>query len=124
MFDIKDRIITDLSEVINKPDFLLKMDWTKINEKLKIEKEKSLKWLKNALENKKEKSDYRDDIINYLIEKNNKNDGIINYFIEENKERDNRINDLYNENLQLNNQINNLYFNNSKLHNYINEKSN
>ena len=85
MFDIKDRIITDLSEVMNKPDFLLKMDWTKINEKLKIEKEKSLKWLKNALENKKEKYNYRDDIINLLIN--------------ENTDLNNKINDLYSKNL-------------------------
>ena len=85
MFDIKERIITDLSEVMNKPDFLLKMDWTKINEKLKIEKEKSLKWLKNALENKKEKYNYRDDIINLLIN--------------ENTDLNNKINDLYSKNL-------------------------
>ena len=85
MFDIKDRIITDLSEVMNKPDFLLKMDYSKINEKLEIEKEKSLKWLKNALENKKEKYNYRDDIINLLIN--------------ENTDLNNKINDLYSKNL-------------------------
>ena len=79
MFDIKDRIISDLSEVMNKPDFLLKMDWTEINKKLEIEKVKSLNWLKNALENKKEKYNYRDDIINYLIEENNEKESEIHY---------------------------------------------
>ena len=79
MFDIKERIITDLSEVMNKPDFLLKMDWTEINKKLEIEKVKSLNWLKNALENKKEKYNYRDDIINYLIEENNEKESEIHY---------------------------------------------
>ena len=106
MFDIKDRIITDLSEVMNNTNFLLRMDYSKINEKLEIEKEKSLKWLKEALEKPKNKSGYQNDIINYLIE--------------ENKEKDNRINYLYNENLQLNNKINNLYFNNSELHKLYN----
>lgn len=42
MFDIKDRIISDLSEVMHNTDFLLKMDWTEINKKLEIEKVKSL----------------------------------------------------------------------------------
>ena len=85
MFDIKERIITDLSEVMNNTNFLLRMDYSKINEKLKIEKEKSLKWLKNALENKKEKYNYRDDIINLLIN--------------ENTDLNNKINDLYSKNL-------------------------
>ena len=79
MFDIKDRIISDLSEVMHNTDFLLKMDWTEINKKLEIEKVKSLNWLKNALENKKEKYDYRDDIINYLIEENNEKESEIHY---------------------------------------------
>ena len=79
MFDIKDRIITDLSEVMHNTDFLLKMDWTEINKKLEIEKVKSLNWLKNALENKKEKYNYRDDIINYLIEENNEKESEIHY---------------------------------------------
>ena len=79
MFDIKDRIINDLSEVMNKPDFLLKMDYTEINKKLEIEKVKSLNWLKNALENKKEKYNYRYDIINYLIEENNEKESEIHY---------------------------------------------
>ena len=91
MFDIKDRIITDLSEVMNKIDFLLKMDYTEINKKLEIEKAKSLNWLKNALENKKEKYDYKDDIINFLIN--------------ENTDLNNKINDLYSKNFELYNQI-------------------
>ena len=79
MFDIKTRIISDLSEVMHNTDFLLKMDWTEINKKLEIEKVKSLNWLKNALENKKEKYNYRDDIINYLIEENNEKESEIHY---------------------------------------------
>ena len=79
MFDIKERIISDLSEVMHNTDFLLKMDYTEINKKLEIEKVKSLNWLKNALENKKEKYDYRDDIINYLIEENNEKESEIHY---------------------------------------------
>ena len=79
MFDIKERIISDLSEVMHNTDFLLKMDWIEINKKLEIEKVKSLNWLKNALENKKEKYDYRDDIINYLIEENNDKESEIHY---------------------------------------------
>ena len=79
MFDIKTRIISDLSEVMHNTDFLLKMDYTEINKKLEIEKVKSLNWLKNALENKKEKYNYRDDIINYLIEENNEKESEIHY---------------------------------------------
>lgn len=79
MFDIKTRIISGLLEVMHNTDFLLKMDWTEINKKLAIEKEKSLNWLKNALENKKEKYNYRDDIINYLIEENNEKESEIHY---------------------------------------------
>lgn len=92
MFDIKDRIVSDLSLSLHNTDFLLKMDYTEINKKLEIEKAKSLNWLKNALEKPKNKSDYQNDIINYLIE--------------ENEEKNNIINDLYSKNLELYNEIN------------------
>lgn len=91
MFDIKDRIVSDLSLSLHNTNFLLKMDYTEINKKLEIEKAKSLNWLKNALEKPKNKSDYQNDIINYLIE--------------ENKEKNNLINDLYDKNLELYNEI-------------------
>ncbi len=92
MFDIKDKIMTDLSKIIHNTDSLLKMDYTEINKKLEIEKAKSLNWLKNALEKPKNKSYCQNDIINYLIE--------------ENKEKNNIINDLYGKNLELYNEIN------------------
>lgn len=92
MFDIKDRIVSDLSLSLHNTDFLLKMDYTEINKKLEIEKAKSLNWLKNALEKPKNKSDYQNDIINYLIE--------------ENEEKNNIINNLYSKNLELYNEIN------------------
>ena len=60
------------------------MDYTKINKKLQIEKSKSLKWLKSALEKPKNNLDY-------------KNDMIINYLIESNNEKGNLIKDLYNK---------------------------
>lgn len=93
MFNIKNRIVYNLQEVIDNTDLLLKMDYVEINKKLEIEKEKSLKWLKDALEKPKNKSDYKDDMINLLIE--------------ENKEKDNKINDLQNKNLELYNFVKN-----------------
>ena len=113
MFNLQSRTVDNFEDITNNEHLYFEMDWTEINKKLEIEKEKSLKWLKNALENKKEKYNYKDDIINYLIE--------------ENKEKDNKINCLHNENLELKNKIVNLYFNNTelyKLYNSIFEKQN
>ena len=113
MFDLQDRTVDDFKDIMDREHLYYNMDWAEINKKLEIEKVKSLNWLKNALENKKEKYDYRDDIINYLIE--------------ENKEKGNRISYLNNENLELKNKLDNLYFDNSSIRTSIikiNEKQN
>lgn len=110
MFDLQDRTVDDFKDIMDREHLYYNMDWTKINKKLAIEKEKSLKWLKDALEKPKNNLYYQNDIINYLIE--------------ENKEKDNKIKDLYNKNFELYNQI--FDFNNSILHKIviINEKQN
>ena len=57
MLRFEDRIINDITSKID--DKLIDMDFSNINEIMEVEKERSLKWLKNSLEaNKILKKDY------------------------------------------------------------------
>ncbi len=68
MFNLEDRVVENIEEIDDR-NLLEEMDYTEINKKLKIEKERAINWLKEALEAPKiEKEDtYKDDLINVLI---------------------------------------------------------
>ena len=70
MLRFEDRIINDITSKID--DKLIDMDFSNINEIMEVEKERSLKWLKNSLEANKilKKDYYRDNIIDLLIREN------------------------------------------------------
>ena len=86
--NFEDRIIEDVSEIKNfNIDNIINMDFIEIDNKLKIEKDKSLNWLIKALETPKKinKDSHKDDMINFLIEKNKELKNKLNNKIEENK---------------------------------------
>ena len=118
-FNFEDRIIKDINEITDKKlNNIINMDFTEINNKLKIEKERSLNWLINALKTPKKinRDSYKDDIINLLIEKNNQlsneiieknthKDDVINSLIEKNTHKDDAINLLIEKNIKLDNEL-------------------
>ncbi|WP_157149800.1 polysaccharide pyruvyl transferase family protein [Brachyspira pilosicoli] len=120
LFNIKDRVVPisdsllDENNLINYK-FLLYMDYSNINKTLEIEKKKSLNWIKNAIKSKKEINDFKDDIINLLIDENNYLTSLLNtYKIEFEKE-------IYNINESLNNTANTIFnkISNNGLNNWI-----
>ena len=77
-FNITERFIKTASEAENID---LKVDFTSINKILKVEKERSIEWLRNALDSEKiiQEDSYKDDLINILIKENmNMNTSISN----------------------------------------------
>ncbi|WP_297208540.1 polysaccharide pyruvyl transferase family protein, partial [uncultured Brachyspira sp.] len=92
MFKLENRTINKFYEILEDTNIInTSMDFEQINEKLELEKKKSLEWLVNALETPKKinKDSYKDDMINLLIEKNQQLNN-------ENKQLSNKINYLAN----------------------------
>ena len=127
---LKDRIINNLEELKNKKDLFEKIDYAKTFEVIKTEKERAIFWLKNALENKRDKKITPQlSMIEYLIYENDSLDLKL-------KEANNEIINLQNRNLDLQNNINNnlkelnsdlmnnIYKLNDSLTNKINENNN
>ena len=114
-FKQKDRIINNLDELKNKKDLFEKIDYTETFEIIKKEKERAIFWLKNALENKRDKKITPQlSMIEYLIYENDSLDLKL-------KEANNEIINLQNRNLDLQN---NIYKLNNSLRNEINERQN
>ena len=112
---LKDRIINNLEELKNKKDLFEKIDYAKTFEIIKTEKERAIFWLKNALENKRDKKITPQlSMIEYLIYENDSLDLKL-------KSANNDIINLQNRNLDLQN---NIYELNNNLRKEINEKSN
>ena len=112
---LKDRIINNLEELKNKKDLFEKIDYTKTFEIIKTEKERAIFWLKNALENKRDKKITPQlSMTEYLIYENDSLDLKL-------KSANNDIINLQNRNLDLQN---NIYELNNNLRKEINEKSN
>lgn len=53
---LENRLLVDIDQIENRPDLFEPIDWEKVNSILEKEKEKSLKWLKEALEAPKDLS--------------------------------------------------------------------
>lgn len=112
---LNDRIINNLEELKNKKDLFEKIDYAKTFEIIKTEKERAIFWLKNALENKRDKKITPQlSMIEYLIYENDSLDLKL-------KSANNDIINLQNRNLDLQN---NIYELNNNLRKEINEKSN
>lgn len=112
---LKDRIINNFEELKNKKDLFEKIDYTETFEIIKTEKERAIFWLKNALENKRDKKITPQlSMIEYLIYENDSLDLKL-------KSANNDIINLQNRNLDLQN---NIYELNNNLRKEINEKSN
>lgn len=56
LLNLENRLLTNIDEIENRPDLFEPIDWERVNSILEKEKEKSLKWLKEALEAPKDLS--------------------------------------------------------------------
>ena len=56
LLNLENRLLVDIEQIENRPDLFEPIDWEKVNSILEKEKEKSLKWLKEALEAPKDLS--------------------------------------------------------------------
>ena len=114
-FNLSDRIIKRKNDIID--NYLESINFEYINKKLEIEKEKSLKWLENALSTPKKNNEnlYLYDLVNLLIEKNIQ---LNNKMEESNIQLNNKIEK---SNIQLNNKIEE---SNIQLNNKIEENKN
>ena len=72
MFNIESRTVNYFSEIVNNDDLYQQINFSEINEKIDIERKKSINWLKNALNKVKMKkvNDYKEDVIRKLINDN------------------------------------------------------
>ena len=108
LLGLSDRIVQSLDELKEKSYLLEPMDYTKVNEILASEKEKSLNWLKNALSAPKNVDFSSFDYLNDKIyDENNQTKCEIN-------------NEINNAHCEINNIRNDFNSNNANLHNKIN----
>ena len=98
LFNIENRIVDNYKDLEDRNLLFENMDYTKINKKLEIEKNKSIEWLKEALNTKK------------VIKDDGYNNDLINLLINENTDLNNKINELNKNILQLS-EINNKIIN-------------
>lgn len=56
IFGLENRLVANIHSLENRPDLFEPIDWERVNSILAIEKERSLKWLKDALEAEKDLS--------------------------------------------------------------------
>ncbi|MEI0510705.1 polysaccharide pyruvyl transferase family protein [Brachyspira intermedia] len=104
IFKLENRLINNVDDIINNK-LLFGLDYVEINKVMKTQIDKSIKWLKNALEKEKiiKEYSYKDDLINILIKDSmNMSSSISNLQNNNNK----TINDVNNNINDINNKIN------------------
>ncbi|WP_256097166.1 polysaccharide pyruvyl transferase family protein [Brachyspira hampsonii] len=74
LLNISERLISDTKILESNIYNFLYLDFNEINKKLNLEIERSLKWIKNALDSEKilKKNSYKNDLLNLLISENKK----------------------------------------------------
>ncbi|MEI0749766.1 polysaccharide pyruvyl transferase family protein, partial [Brachyspira pulli] len=101
---LSNRIINGIDDIKNNDKLFEPINYNIMDEVVKKEKEKSMLWLKNAIENKKDKKiTSENNIIEYLLKENDRLDRSI-------LDLKNKANDLYYRTDDLYNRTNNLYY--------------